>query len=189
MIGSLGGAIVDSNGARNYPGSGGLVGGLSFPGGNWAYFGGAGAMYNRFTPSVSNTHIPLEEPTTGAQPPIVEPGTGTGGTGGTGTPNYPGSGNPAPTNTGSGTIIPPGSTSYVNEPSTYIPVEPIPTSTIMDIINGLLAPGGRTNVASLPPLYSFNPFTNESGSVDMQKILIIGALLIAVYFAYTKFIR
>lgn len=50
MIASLGGAIVRDDGSRNYPGSGGLVGGLSEDGGNWAYFSGAGKQYNRFTP-------------------------------------------------------------------------------------------------------------------------------------------
>ncbi len=51
MIASFGGAEVKKDGTRTYPGSGGLIGGLSFDGANYSNFTGAGKYYNRFTPS------------------------------------------------------------------------------------------------------------------------------------------
>lgn len=85
-IASLGGATVNNDGSRSYPGSGGYVGGLSFNGGNYSVFTGAGSNYNKFTPT-SNL---IEAPITDDDPP-----TGGGGGGGGGT--YP---TPAPSPTG-----------------------------------------------------------------------------------------
>lgn len=63
-IASLGGTEVSKSGARNTPGSGGKVGGLSLPGGNWAYWTGAGKSYESFSPNSSSmaTVLPSQNP-------------------------------------------------------------------------------------------------------------------------------
>lgn len=103
MIASFGGAEVSKDGTRNYSGSGGLVGGLSFKGGNWAYFAGAGREYNRFTPNnaypddwgdTGGVIVPFETGGGIEQPPPVVT-TGGGGSAGTPTPTV----TPTPTPT------------------------------------------------------------------------------------------
>lgn len=59
MIANFGGAEVDADGTRNYPGSGGMIGGLSFPNAGMSNFTGAGKSYERFTPY--NTQFRLDE--------------------------------------------------------------------------------------------------------------------------------
>ena len=94
MIASLGGAVVLKDGTRIHSGSGGMVGGLSMEGANWAYWSGAGKSYNKFTPS-SNGYDSTICPDCGTgtgdgnptrtNPPVITGGSTTGG-GGAGTP-------------------------------------------------------------------------------------------------------
>lgn len=184
MIGSLGGATIDSDGNRNYPGSGGAVGGLSFPGGNWAYFGGAGAMYNRFTPNNSNLDAAISGDNVMMR---IQPGDGI---------CSPDLGFPCPGG-GDDIIIHPQVTT--NNPcagnsaqscaTTDIPIEkpPLSQSGLDDLIAGLLAPGSRTSVASVPPIFSFNPNTSGGSGVDMKKIGIIAIVILVAFFAYKKY--
>lgn len=100
MIASLGGAEVNSKGARNYAGSGGMVGGLSPKGANWSYWTGAGLGYNRFTPNDTSgllDRYDAEYPTGGESFPQL--------------PSYPTSGNTGGTSLPSTTNVPIGSTS------------------------------------------------------------------------------
>lgn len=105
MIASLGGAIVNDDGSRSYPGSGGLVGGLSFEGANYSKLTGAGYSYNRFTPqtvvgrfnALLDYEIPVDTP--GDGPVII-----------TGSPSPPVNNTPPPSGqtTGTSVIVNPG---------------------------------------------------------------------------------
>lgn len=74
MIASYGGLEIDDNGARNIPGAGGLVGGLSMPGAGSSNFTGAGKFYNTFIPSGNASLISID----------ADPGDGGGNGGGGG---------------------------------------------------------------------------------------------------------
>jgi hypothetical protein len=187
MIASLGGAEVSSSGARNYPGSGGMVGGLSFEGGNWAYWGGAGKMYNRFTPSYApqqpNNMVPIE-PTVPEEPEPLPPCAPFCWTPTTPLPPE----TPTTPNTPSPTEVPTGGT-FDCVQDCDSPTE-IPTQTpagILSYIQALLAGAPRTAVQSIPPLFSFAPPTASNGGLPMQQLLIVGALIFGAYFLYKKY--
>lgn len=188
MIGSLGGATVDSDGNRNYPGSGGAIGGISFPGGNWAYFSGAGSEYNRFTPNNSNfgglmkssTNIMMRP----EQPGLCSADLGNCPVGGDDPIIY----GPGPTNVNISPINDPCSGNSAPSCSTTdIPIETPNPFSMDDLIASLLAPGSRTNVASVPPIYSFNPFSNQGTGIDMKKIGIILVGILIAFWLYKKY--
>lgn len=208
MIASLGGAEVASDGARNYPGSGGMIGGLSFPGGNWAYWGGAGKMYNRFTPNDTNWKgtigttngeqcedcgggpgVPLPSP---EEPPVEE------------YPQWiPGTPLPQPQTT---TPTTPTTTTTIPVPVPTVPTgggvlncvqdcdnpTGIPSQTngtILQAIQAILAGvSPRTAVQSIPPLFSFNPPSAGGGSqMNTKSLVVIGALIFGAFFLYKKY--
>lgn len=195
-IANYGGAIISENGDMNFPGSGGMVGGLSAPGKGNSYLGGAGAEYQIFTPS--NGPRPritfpgggsMDPPTTADQPPIyVEPGSGTGGTGGTGTPGGPTVINPpvGTTPTPGGTVVPPNST--MQDPFSAGPTTGTPNATIIEIVRNLM---GRTReqVTGSGPVYLFapQPGGESNGGFAMKQILVLGALAFGGFWLYKKY--
>ncbi len=191
MIASQGGAIIDSKNNRTYPGSGGFVGGLSLPGRNNAWIGGAGEVYNSFTPD-SSVWIP------------EVPGDGGGGDSCTycrfDTPNMPqGPGGPGsgptpqevptttttPTTTG-GTTAP----APVETPPIFIPPDII-RDTVNRLIDGLGMRRTRVNDSG-GPLFLYTPQQPQaggSGGLDMRSLIIWGAVIGAGWFAYKKWVK
>ena len=198
MIASLGGAQVSKDGTRNYPGSGGMVGGLSFPGGNWAYWGMAGPNYNRFTPIGTNESICLDcepnlpaptypqEPAPPEYPPWLPPGvplpfptTTTPTTSPTQIPTTaPGGGN-----------IPCSGRDCGGAPNgpTEIPVEPGSVPGILSTLQQLLTAGARTSVAAVPPLFSFNPPSAGGTTLNTRSLVIFALVGFGAYFLYKKY--
>lgn len=188
MIASLGGQIVDSNNNRTIPGAGGYVGGLSLPGRNNAWIGGAGEAYNSFTPDTSNNNpIPMEIP--GGEPCTLcrqtEPGQNY--------PTYPGNGEPFPAPSevpGPTTTTTPGGTTQT--PPVETPPIFVPPDVIRDTINRLLDGIGmnRTRVNdSGGPLFLYQPATPQAGSsggLNMQSLLVWGAIIVGGWFVYKK---
>jgi hypothetical protein len=108
MIASYGGLEIKADGSRSYPGSGGMVGGLSFPFAGTSRFTGAGKAYYTFIPS-NDTRCTDCDGGSGD--------TGGGGTGGGGGIIIPSSGGGTGTGTGGGIIFPTGGVPTFNVPS------------------------------------------------------------------------
>lgn len=181
MIASHGGAIVTKDGGRVIPGSGGMVGGLSLPGRNNAWIGGAGEKYETFTP-VYNESIPGPNEYPPENPrdypaPLPGPTEPQPGPPLPQLPGEPGPTTPTPTTPG-GTI-----------PGTGRPIiDQGEVKTIMDRI--LETFGQRTRLKTEGPLYLFTPAQPAqpgSGSgVNMRSIVMIGAVAAVAWFAYKK---
>ena len=171
MIASYGGATIDANGNRNFPGSGGMVGALSEPGRGNSYIGGAGPVYYQFTPGhrEENPGPPVDNCLTGICDP---PG-----------PIFP----PPPP-------PPPGDP---NEPPPGVPCiggscDPLPpevgTGTIGNLLNGLLRRNTPDQNTS-GPVYLFTPQPGETGggpAIDPKTVLLFGAVVIAGIVVYKK---
>ncbi len=192
MIASYGGAIIDSKGNRVFPGSGGMVGGLSEPGKNYSYILGGGSQYNSFTP---RENLDPRDPGDG-DPCDLDPRSpfcGGGGGGGRVCPGDPGCppidpppiDPPPPTCPGDPSCPPiyPHDPVCPGDPS--CPPEVIPGG-ITGIIQRLL---GATPLNNSGPVYLFTPQPGEAaaaGGLDMKNLAIIAVIGLIAWFAYSK---
>lgn len=149
MIASLGGAVVSAKGDRNYPGSGGYVGGLSMRGGNWAYFTGAGHSYNKFTPMTTSA-LPAPEPNPNPEYPNY--------------PNYPQQSPEIPTGGGGGGG---GTTTTSPAPApSPIPVFIPPSSPYRGLSQ--ITSGGNQVISTMNAIYA----QYQAGNITLQQALL-----------------
>lgn len=182
MIANYGGMNIDAAGNREFPGSGGMVGGLSAPGKNYAYLLGAGSEYHSFTPQSSNAILPYDIP-----PDIPPPS------------DFPNQAPepqqvpvPVPTIPWTPTPTTPTTTTPGDQtpPTTTTPTTTQPSTTVMDIIKQLIQ-GGGSGSGKQEPVYLFTPAqpVQSSGGISMMNIIVLAGLAVAAWFAYTKWVK
>ncbi len=197
MIASQGGAIIDSKNNRTYPGSGGFVGGLSLPGRNNAWIGGAGEVYNSFTPD-SSVYIPTLPGDGGSGSDCTYCRLDTPGMpqGPSGPGSGPGPGSELPTTgnvpQGPGTTQTPGTGTTAPTPTPTVNQFPdVVRDTINRLIDGLGMRRTRVNDSG-GPLFLYTPQQPQaggSGGLDMRSLIVWGALIGAGWFAYKKWVK
>ena len=167
MIASYGGMEIDSKGNRNFAGSGGMIGGLSFPNAGLAKWAAVGNGYYRFTPANA-----VPSPT----PNIPQP---------TEIPTVPSPTNPNPT---SPTTSEPKGVVVTNclwgDCSGNVPPMSILPKSILDI----LGISDRTKLDAPPRLFQFNPETG-SNAMNVKPLILLAIVAVVGYFIYTKFIK
>lgn len=167
MIASYGGMEIDSKGNRNFAGSGGMIGGLSFPNAGLAKWAAVGNGYYRFTPANA---VPSRTPN------IPQP---------TEIPTVPSPTNPNPT---SPTTSEPKGGVVTNclwgDCSGNVPPMSILPKSILDI----LGISDRTKLDAPPRLFQFNPETG-SNAMNVKPLILLAIVAVVGYFIYTKFIK
>lgn len=197
MLASFGGLVINPDGSREWPGSGGYVGASNGPGRNYGTLAGAGENYHSF---VVNNNLPGDDPRfpecfpncrddPGGGPDPGRTGGGgtggqTGGTGGNGTGSTGGTGG-----TGGGTTG--GTGGGTKDPVPCNDCEPWifpdPNTGVWDTLRQLLTPSARTNVNANPPLNIFTPAQNSGdGGLNVKTIVILAVLGLGVWFVYKR---
>ena len=197
IVQKYGGGYVGADGSRDYPSSGGYVGGLSAPGANWARAGGAGASYHTFIPTgyaVQDGKFFARPEQAEAAPIFVEPGGGWGDDGPGGPTIYPARGGGGPT------IFPGGGTTIGNGPrgDTVLPgprgshaptgAMTIGGTTLQDLLNDLFG-ASVTKPTDPGQVLVLNPGQRGTGS-SFSPLIVLGAVasIIAIaYYAYKEY--
>lgn len=177
MIASYGGMEIDSKGNRNFAGSGGMIGGLSFPNAGLAKWAAVGNGYYRFTPANA---VPSPTPNIPELPnpnfPYPQP---------TEIPTIPSPTNPSPTNpTTSGPKGGVVTNCLWGDCSGNVPTISILPKSILD----LLGISDRTKLDAPPRLFQFNPETG-SNTMNVKPLILLAIVAVVGYFIYTKYVK
>lgn len=201
MIGSMGGMELDASNNRDWPGSGGMVGGVTPTSRNYSWALGVGEKYNTFTPSPMNILPPIiddgcvycRDPEFPSPLPDYPSD-----------PGYPGGGGgplpaPVPTPTPTPSPTPTPDPVPTNDPpggpvvgGTPLPTDPLP-GTVGSLIERLLEGIGLRQGVQSQPLNIFQPAQpaapqqSTGGAMNMRSLVVLAVLGFVGFWLYKKY--